>query len=235
MLEAKKLGYADMLRWVGDPHFGSAPVQALLDKGRAAGRAASIDMARAAAHVEPDQVQGLTTGPGGEPVYLSAIDRDGNIVSLIQSIFQGFGSGLVAPGTGFALHNRGALFTLEPGHPNELAPGKRPLHTIIPGFMQKGDVRIGFGIMGGFNQAQAHAQFVSHVADFGLNVQQALEAGRFTKPTFTGLDVCVEVTVPAETRGGLVQRGHDVIVVPPRTGTFGYGQAVMSDGSGAHF
>ena len=155
-------------------------------------------MAHAAAHVEPDRLAGLTTGAGGDTVYLSAIDRDGNIVSLIQSIFHGFGSGLVAPGTGFALHNRGALFTLEPGHPNELAPGKRPLHTIIPGFMQKGDVRIGFGIMGGFNQAQAHAQFVSNIADFGLDIQQALEAGRFTKPTFSGLDVCVEET---DTRG----------------------------------
>jgi gamma-glutamyltranspeptidase / glutathione hydrolase len=235
MIEAKKLAYADMLRWVGDPRFATTPVEALLDKTRAARRAASIDMARAAAHVEPDRLDGLTTGAGGDTVYLSAIDRDGNIVSLIQSIFHGFGSGLVAPGTGFALHNRGALFTLEPGHPNQLAPGKRPLHTIIPGFMQKGDVRIGFGIMGGFNQAQAHAQFVSNIADFGLNLQQALEAGRFTKPTFTGLDVCVEETVPAATRRGLAERGHDVIAVPPRTGTFGYGQAVMSDGTGAHF
>ncbi len=235
MIETKKLAYADMLRWVGDPRFGTAPVAALLDKTRAARRAASIDMAHAAAHVEPDRLAGLTTGAGGDTVYLSAIDRDGNIVSLIQSIFHGFGSGLVAPGTGFALHNRGALFTLEPGHPNELAPGKRPLHTIIPGFMQKGDVHIGFGIMGGFNQAQAHAQFVSNIADFGLDLQQALEAGRFTKPTFSGLDVCVEETVPASTRRGLVERGHDVIVVPPRTGTFGYGQAVMSDGTGAHF
>jgi len=141
----------------------------------------------------------------------------------------------VAAGTGVMLHNRGALFTLDEGHPNIVAPRKRPLHTIIPAFMEKGDVKIGFGIMGGFNQAQAHAQFVSHVADFGLDLQQALEAGRFTKPTFSGLDVCVEETVPAATRRGLVQRGHDVIVVPPRTGTFGYGQAVMSDGTGAHF
>ena len=123
-------------------------------------------------------------------------------MSLIQSIFHGFGSGLVAPGTGFALHNRGALFTLEPGHPNELAPGKRPLHTIIPGFMQKDDVRIGFGIMGGFNQAQAHAQFVSNIADFGLDIQQALEAGRFTKPTFSGLDVCVEEPCPRRPGAG---------------------------------
>ena len=116
-----------------------------------------------------------------------------------------------------------------------LAPRKRPLHTIIPGFMQKGDVRIGFGIMGGFNQAQAHAQFVANIADYGLDIQQALEAGRFTKPTFTAPDVYVEALVPeaasARARGARAR----VIVVPPRTGTFGYGQAVMSDGAGVHF
>jgi len=235
MIEAKKLAYADMLRWVGDPRFTSLPVPALLAKERAARRAAAIDMQRAAANVEPDHLAGLTTGAGGDTVYLSAIDRDGNIVSLIQSIFGGFGSGLVAPGTGFALQNRGALFTLEPGHPNELAPGKRPLHTIIPGFMRKDRVRIGFGIMGGFNQAQAHAQFVANVVDFGLDIQQALEAGRFTKPTFAGLDVSVEATIPEASRRGLVARGHDVMVVPPRTHVFGYGQAVMSDGTGVHY
>ena len=193
------------------------------------------DPQRAAARVEPDRLAGLTTGAGGDTVYLSAIDRDGNIVSLIQSIFQGFGSGLVAPGTGFALQNRGALFTLEPGHPNELAPGKRPLHTIIPGFMRKDDVRIGFGIMGGFNQAQAHAQFVANVVDFGLDIQEAIEAGRFTKPTFAGLDVSVEETIPAESRRGLAARGHEVLTVPARTHAFGYGQAVMSDGTGVHY
>jgi gamma-glutamyltranspeptidase/glutathione hydrolase len=235
MIEAKKLAYADMLRWVGDPRFASPPLGALLARSRAARRSAAIDMQRAAAHVEPDRLEGLTTGHGGDTVYLSAIDRDGNIVSLIQSIFQGFGSGLVAPGTGFALQNRGALFTLEPRHPNELAPGKRPLHTIIPGFMRKGSVRIGFGIMGGFNQAQAHAQFVANVADYGLDIQQALEAGRFTKPTFSGPDVCVEETVPAATRRGLAARGHEIIDVPPRTHVFGYGQAVMCNGTGAHF
>jgi gamma-glutamyltranspeptidase / glutathione hydrolase len=235
MIEAKKLAYADMLRWVGDPRFAALPVPALLAKERAARRAGAIDMQRAAARVEPDRLDGLTTGAGGDTVYLSAIDRDGNIVSLIQSIFGGFGSGLVAPGTGFALQNRGALFTLEPGHPNELAPGKRPLHTIIPGFMRKDDVRIGFGIMGGFNQAQAHAQFVANVADFGLDIQQALEAGRFTKPTFAGLDVSVEEMIPEASRRGLAARGHELMVFPPRTHLFGYGQAVMSDGTGAHF
>jgi gamma-glutamyltranspeptidase/glutathione hydrolase len=235
MIEAKKLAYADMLRWVGDPRFGPSPVPALLDKTRATARARLIDPRRAAARVQPDHLDGVTNRPGGDTIYLSAIDRDGNIVSLIQSIFQGFGSGLVPAGCGFALHNRGALFTLDPGHPNQLEPGKRPLHTIIPAFMQKGDVRIGFGIMGGFNQAQAHAQFVAHVADYGLDLQEALEAGRFTKPTFAGLDVCIEATVPEATRRALVERGHDVVTVPPRTGVFGYGQAVMSDGTGVHY
>ncbi len=156
-------------------------------------------------------------------------------MSLIQSIYDGFGSGLVPPGTGFALHNRGALFTLDETHPNVLAPRKRPLHTIIPAFMRKDDVRIGFGIMGGFNQAQAHAQFVANIADHGLDIQQALEAGRFTKPTFTGRDVYVEALVPEAARLALSALGHDVIVVPPRSGTFGYGQAVMSDAAGVHF
>jgi gamma-glutamyltranspeptidase/glutathione hydrolase len=235
MIEAKKLAYADMLRWVGDPRFAAAPLVELLSKDRAARRASSIDTQRAAGNVQPDRLAGLTTGVGGDTVYLSAIDRDGNIVSLIQSVFGGFGSGLVAPGTGFALQNRGALFTLEAGHANELAPGKRPLHTIIPGFMRKDDVRIGFGIMGGFNQAQAHAQFVANVVDFDLDLQQALEAGRFTKPTFAGLDVSVEATIPEASRRGLAARGHQVTVVPPRTHVFGYGQAVMSNGTGAHF
>ncbi len=235
MIEAKKLAYADMLRYVGDPRFGTTSAAAMLDKAHAGTRARSIDPARAAADVEPSVFDGLTNSAGGDTIYLSAIDKDGNIVSLIQSIYEGFGSGIVPSGAGFALHNRGALFTLEKGHPNVLAPRKRPLHTIIPGFMQKGSVRIGFGIMGGFNQAQAHAQFVANVADYGLDIQQALEAGRFTKGTFTGCDVCVETLVAESVRSQLAALGHEVIAVPPRTGTFGYGQAVMSDGSGVHF
>jgi gamma-glutamyltranspeptidase/glutathione hydrolase len=147
----------------------------------------------------------------------------------------GFGSGLVPSGLGFMLHNRGALFTLEPDHPNTLAPRKRPLHTIIPGFMEKDGVRIGFGIMGGFNQPQAHAQFVANVADYGFTIQEALEAGRFTKPTFDGRDVMVESLVPARVLNELATLGHDLMIVPPRTGTFGFGQAVMSTQEGVHF
>jgi gamma-glutamyltranspeptidase / glutathione hydrolase len=235
MIEAKKLAYADMLRYVGDSRFGHPPVSLMLDKTHAARQARRIAAGNAARDVQPSVFEGLTTSAGQDTIYLSVIDRDGNIVSLIQSIYEGFGSAIVPPGTGFALHNRGALFTLDDQHPNALAPRKRPLHTIIPGFMQRGSTHIGFGIMGGFNQAQAHAPFVANIVDYGMDIQQALEAGRFTKTTFSGADVSVEALVPESVRNELAALGHEVIVVPPRTGTFGHGQAVMSDGSGVHF
>jgi gamma-glutamyltranspeptidase/glutathione hydrolase len=235
MIEAKKLAYADMLRYVADPKFSKVPTAAMLSKDHAKQRAGLINPAKAACSVEPSKYSGLTDGNGGDTIYLSVIDRDGNIVSLIQSLYSSFGSGVVAPGTGVMLHNRGGLFTIEDGHPNQIAPRKRPLHTIIPAFMEKGDVKIGFGIMGGFNQAQAHAQFVSDIADFGLDVQEALEAGRFNKDSFSGCDVNLEVLVPEATRQGLAALGHQVRTVQPRSGTFGYGQAVMSNGAGVHF
>jgi gamma-glutamyltranspeptidase/glutathione hydrolase len=235
MIEAKKLAYADMLRYVGDPRGASIPVRELLLKSHTEGRARSIDPRRAAGRVSPSVFAGITTAHAGDTIYLAAIDRHGSIVSLIQSIFDGFGSGLVAPGCGFVLHNRGAFFSLDDGHPNALAPRKRPLHTIIPGFMQRGDVRIGFGIMGAWNQAQAHAQFVANIVDFGLDIQEALEAGRFTKPTFDGADVFVESLIPEATTKALAELGHEIEIVPPRSGTFGYGQAVASNGAGVHF
>src|SRR4051794_26796407 len=188
-----------MLRQVADPRFSDTPVPAMLDKSYARARAELIRPDAAASRVEPSIFAGVTDRAGGDTIYLSAIDRDGNIVSLIQSIYHAFGCGLVPPGTGFALHNRGALFTLDERHPNRLAPRKRPLHTIIPGFMQHGDVRIGFGIMGGWNQAQAHAQFVANIVDYGMDIQQSLEAGRFTKATFDGADVSIEALVPEPT------------------------------------
>ena len=235
MIEAKKLAYADMLRYVADTRFATVPVLPMLSKERAKERARLIDPEKAACSVEPARLEGLTNATGGDTIYLSVIDKDGNIVSLIQSLYSSFGSGIVPPDTGFMLHNRGALFTLASGHPNLLAPRKRPLHTIIPAFMSKGDVKIGFGIMGGFNQAQAHAQFVANVVDYGMDVQEALEAGRFTKGTFDGCDVNVEALVPAQVRSQLAALGHKITVVPPRSGTFGYGQAVMSDGTGVHY
>jgi gamma-glutamyltranspeptidase/glutathione hydrolase len=235
MIEAKKLAYADMLRYVADTRTSQAPISAMLEKAHAQRRARRIGAGDAARDVQPSVFDGLTNSSGTDTIYLSVIDKHGNIVSLIQSIYEGFGSAIVPPGTGFALHNRGALFTLDETHPNALAPRKRPLHTIIPGFMQRGDTRIGFGITGAFNQAQAHAQFVANIVDYGMDIQQALEAGRFTKRTFAGADVNVEALVPESVRDELTALGHEVTAIPPRTSTFGHGQAVMSDGSGVHF
>ena len=146
--------YADMLHYVGDSRFSNIPVPQMLDKAHASERAKLIDPAKAACEVTPSEFRTVTDQEGGDTIYLSAIDRHGNIVSLIQSNYSGFGSGLVPKDAGFMLHNRGALFTMEPDQPNTLEPRKRPLHTIIPAFMSKGDVRIGFGIMGGWNQSQ---------------------------------------------------------------------------------
>lgn len=235
MIEAKKLAYADMLEYVGDPAFSTIPVAQLLSREHAASRAAKIDMTKAACDVAPGDVGGLDGVHGGDTIYLTVIDRDGNIVSFIQSNYSAFGSGIVPPGAGFTLHNRGALFSLEPGRPNTLAPRKRPLHTIIPAFMEKDGVRMGFGIMGGWNQSQAHAQFVANIADYGMTIQQALEAGRFTKGSFRGCDVQVEALVPEAARNALKALGHDVRLVPPRTDTFGRGQVVMSNAAGVHF
>jgi gamma-glutamyltranspeptidase/glutathione hydrolase len=207
----------------------------MLDKGRAQTRAGRIDPARAQCRVEPSQLDRVTDMQGHDTIYLSVVDRDGNMVSLIQSNYLGFGSGLVPDGAGFMLHNRGALFTLAPNQPNTLAGRKRPLHTIIPGFMEKDGTRISFGIMGGWNQAQAHAQFVADIADFGFTAQEALEAGRFTKATFEGCDVQVEALVPEAVRGVLTALGHQLEVVPPRSSEFGYGQATVSRPDGVHF
>jgi gamma-glutamyltranspeptidase/glutathione hydrolase len=233
MIEAKKLAYADLLRYVGDPRFSKIPVEQMISKATGEARAKLIDESKAQCHVEPSKFNVLTKA-ASETIYMSVIDKDGNIVSLIQSNFSWFGSGLVAPPTGFPLQNRGSLFTLEPGQPNTLAPRHRSLHTIIPAFMEKDGTRIGFGIMGGFNQAQAHAQFVADIADYGLSIQQALEAGRFTKLDFDGCDVQIESRVPAATIAALRALGHEVKVEGPRTDTFGFGQAVESTPDGVH-
>jgi gamma-glutamyltranspeptidase/glutathione hydrolase len=223
MIEAKKLAYADMQRYVADQHFSAVPVDAMLAKDFARSRARSIDLSAARAFVSPAELP----VHAGDTVYLSVVDRDGHMVSFIQSNFASFGSGLVPEGTGFPLQNRGALFTLDAAHPNVLSPRKRPLHTIIPAFMQKDDVRVAFGIMGGWNQSQAHAQFVSNVVDHKMNIQAALEAPRFTKLTFDGRDVMVERRVPEAVRAGLSAKGHEVQVAGDFTTAVGGGQAVM--------
>jgi gamma-glutamyltranspeptidase / glutathione hydrolase len=226
MIEAKKLAYADMLRYVADQKFSRVPVAGMLSKDYAAQRAKRIDMAKANCDVAPGEPEFPAQG---DTAYLTVVDRAGNMVSLIQSNYASFGSAVVADGTGFALQNRGALFSLDPKSPNSLAGHKRPLHTIIPGFMTRGQERIAFGIMGGFNQAQAHAQFVSNVADFGMNIQAALEAPRFTKYTFSGCDVMMEDRFPADIRATLTQRGHQLEVLGNFAQQVGGGQAVRRD------
>jgi gamma-glutamyltranspeptidase/glutathione hydrolase len=224
MIEAKKLAYADLVKYIGDPHGQSLPVKTLLSKDRAAERAKLID----SDHANCDVVGGSLPA-AGDTTYLSVVDRDGNMVSLIQSNFSEFGSGIVAPGTGFALHNRGALFTLDPDSPNALAGHKRPLHTIIPAFAQKGDTRLAFGIMGGWNQSQAHAQFIADIADFKMNIQAALEAPRFTKRTFEGCDVQMENRFPPKVRDELAAKGHKIELVGIYSAAVGGGQAVLRD------
>jgi gamma-glutamyltranspeptidase/glutathione hydrolase len=142
----------------------------------------------------------------------------------------GFGSGIAVTDAGFVLQNRGGLFNLEAGHPNQLAGRKRSLHTIIPGFMHKPGTRIAFGVMGGWNQAQAHAQFVSNVVDFGMNIQAALDAPRFSKDTFAGRDVSLEARIPESVRQQLAALGHEIVLRGDFSSVrMGSGQAVEHD------
>jgi len=228
MIEAKKIAYADMIRYDADPRFAKIPVAGLKSKEFAAERAKLIDQAKAACDVGP----GVPPQTDNGTTYLSAVDKDGNMVSLIQSNYStvGFGAGIAVGGAGFVLQNRGALFVLDKNHPNVLAGRKRPVHTIIPAFMQKGDVRIAFGIMGGWNQAQAQAQFVSNLVDYGMNVQGAMDAARFSKETFAGCDVNFEARIPEATRKELTAMGHKIVMRGDYSSTrMGSGQAVMRD------
>lgn len=224
MIEAKKLAYADLVRYIGDPRGQQLPVKELLSKDHAAERAKLIDAEHANCEVQTGTLPGA-----GDTTYLSVVDRDGNMVSLIQSNYDAFGSGIVAPGTGFALHNRGALFNLDPESPNGLAGRKRPLHTIIPAFAQKGDTRVAFGIMGGWNQSQAHAQFIANLVDYKMNIQAALEAPRFTKRTFPGCDVQIENRISGKTREELTAKGHKIQVLGTYSAAVGGGQVVLRD------
>ncbi|HEY6945411.1 MAG TPA: gamma-glutamyltransferase [Candidatus Acidoferrum sp.] len=224
MIEAKKLAYADLLRYIGDPRKQKLPVATLLSKEWSAQRAKQID----ADHANCEAVGGEIAA-GNDTTYLSVVDREGNMVSLIQSNYESFGSGIVAAGTGFALQDRGGLFSLDPASPNALAGRKRPLHTIIPAFAQKGDTRIAFGIMGGWNQSQAHAQFIANLADFKMNIQAALEAPRFSKHSFGGCDVGMENRFSQKVRDELTAKGHKIELKGMFSGFVGGGQAVLRD------
>jgi gamma-glutamyltranspeptidase / glutathione hydrolase len=223
-IEAMKLAYADLYRYNADPRFAKVPVRGLLSDDYARQRAALIDPEKA----------NCTTASGGparsDTTYLAAIDRDGNIVSLIQSLYDAFGSGVAVKGRGFILQDRGGLFVLDPSHPNALAPRKRPFHTIIPAFMEQGDTHMGFGIMGGANQPLAHAQFVSNFVDYGMNIQAALSEPRFTvRPTEEGIgcDILIESRVDPATLQQLRQKGHKLKVRKEYSTAMGRGQAVM--------
>jgi gamma-glutamyltranspeptidase/glutathione hydrolase len=221
-IEAMKLAYADLYRYNADQRFAKVPVMGLLDKAYAAERAAKID---------PDKANcnpGAGHPAASDTTYLAAVDKDGNIASLIQSNYSGFGSGVVVKGMGFALQNRGALFSLDASHPNALQPRKRPFHTIIPAFMERGDVHIGFGIMGGANQPLAHAQFVSNFVDYGMNIQGALEAPRFTVTSGqVSCDILIESRVAPDVIQVLRKKGHNLIVRGEYTALMGRGQAVL--------
>jgi gamma-glutamyltranspeptidase/glutathione hydrolase len=224
-IEAMKLAYADLDRYNADPRVAKVPVKGLISKDYARQRAKLIDPAKA----NCDVMNG--DPPTSDTTYLTAVDRDGNIVSLIQSNYSLFGSGITVRGMGFVLQNRGGLFSLDPASPNILAPRKRPFHTIIPAFMEKGDQHIGFGIMGGANQPVAHAQFVSNVVDYGMNVQAALDAARFTVHPQRGCNVVIESRVAPDVRDKLTSMQHLLQVQREYSSNMGRGQAVLHDSS----
>jgi gamma-glutamyltranspeptidase / glutathione hydrolase len=232
MVEAKRIAFADRDGWIGDPSTSPREaIERMLSKDYAAARRREISRQHTAPAYKPLEMQGRTTpGPGehpmamGDTVYLTAVDGDGNIVSLIQSLFETFGSGLVAGDTGIVLQNRGSLFSLEAGHPNQLAPGKRPFHTLIPAMVLKDGVPwISFGVMGGDMQAQGHAQVVANLVDFGMNVQAAGEAPRF-RHTPEGL--ALESAIGSDIRTELTRLGHHII---ESKGVYGGFQGIMID------
>jgi len=222
-IEAMKLAYADVKAYDGDPRYSKIPVEQLLSKSFAASRAKSIDPGHANCSVAPGALSGSDT------TYLSVVDSDGNILSFIQSNYSAFGSGITVDGMGFVLQNRGGLFSVNPQSPNALEGRKRPLHTIIPGFMQRGDEHIGFGIMGGWNQPLAHAQFVSNLVDYHMNIQGALEEPRFTVNAKLGCNIVIESRVTPASIQALTKMGHVLEVRKEYTTAMGRGQAVLHD------
>ncbi|MCP2013555.1 gamma-glutamyltranspeptidase/glutathione hydrolase [Deinococcus sp. HSC-46F16] len=216
-IEAMKRGFADAHAFVADPRHVPVDVERLLGAGNAAAHRALLgDTAHDPSTPAPS---------AGGTVYLAAADGNGGMVSLIQSNYMGFGSGVVVPGTGIGLHNRGHNFSLQPGHPNALAPGKRPYHTIIPGFLGRTDgTPVGpFGVMGGFMQPQGHLQVVLNTVRYGMNPQQALDAPRWQ--WLQGRAVEVEPELGAQAARALLARGHDLRVqLDP--GSFGRGQII---------
>ncbi|MBK6711907.1 MAG: gamma-glutamyltransferase [Chloroflexi bacterium] len=221
LMEAIKLAFADAHAYIADPRHADVPLEGLLSDVYAQKRRSLIN---------PDRARPPLAGSPprhGDTVYLTVADGEGNMVSWIQSLYMGFGSGLTAGTTGVQLQNRGANFSLEPGHPNEAAPGKRPYHTIIPGFITKnGQAWSSFGVMGGFMQPQGHLQVGLNLVEFGMDPQTALDAPRFN--WLHGLEFGLETAVPDPIRADLQRRGHQLY--PGETPFhYGGGQVIVRD------
>ena len=241
LVEAKRIAFADRAAYLGDP--GSVPpavLRTLISKEYAALRRKEINGEHAAESYTPGTMPGVASSAPiaealqnftgldrGDTIYMTAADGHGNFVSLIQSLFSDFGSGIVAGDTGIVLHNRGSGFNLTAGSPDQIAPHKRPLHTLIPAFVIKdGKPWLSFGVMGGDHQAQGHTQVLLNAIDFGMNVQEAGEAARVTHGN-NGL--LVESNVPEAVRAALIQRGHTVTSNASPGGAFGGFQGIMRD------
>jgi gamma-glutamyltranspeptidase/glutathione hydrolase len=232
-IEAKKLAFEDRAKYYADPAFSKIPIKELISKRYAAERRRLIDMTRSAKTYD----FGDPMLNHGDTVYLTTADAQGNMASLIQSIYLGFGSGVCPDGLGFALQNRGALFNLKGGEFNTYAPAKRPFQTIIPAFITKdGKPWISFGVMGGQMQPQGHVQIVMNLIDFGMGLQEAGDAPRLqhngsSEVTGTmmtdGGQVAVEFGFPSEMERDLVKLGHKV--GRDKAGTFGGYQAILWD------
>ena len=237
--EAKRIAFADRSAFLADrDHMQKDVLKKLLSKDYAAARRKEIDMNKAAKEYGP--TRDFSGNDHGDTIYMTAADGQGNVVSFIQSLFSSFGAGFVAGETGVTLHNRGSGFTLRPGHPNQIAPHKRPLHTLVPAMIMKdGKPWVSFGVMGGDNQAQAHAQIVANFVDFGMHVQEAGDAARMRH---MGANLALESGIGAEVRKALEAKGHTIrdgrgqmggyqaIFVDPRTGVLLGGSDLRKDG-----
>jgi len=249
IVEAKRIAFADRAAYLADPDsVPAALLKTLISKDYASERRKDIDPNKAAEQYKPGAITNSSTGdpfPGyglapeaefaqnftgqdrGDTIYMTAADGKGNFVSLIQSLYSDFGSGIVAGDTGILLHNRGSGFNLTPGHPDQIAPHKRPLHTLIPAFIMKdGRPWVSYGVMGGDHQAQGHTQVAVNLIDFGMNIQEAGEAARMTHGN-NGL--LVESNVAQAVRDALIQRGHKVTSNANPGGAFGGFQGIMID------
>jgi gamma-glutamyltranspeptidase/glutathione hydrolase len=226
LIEATKIAFADRNRYIADPAFAKLPVKELLSKDYAAKRRALIDPAKA---IDAPPYGEFKTGT--DTTYFSVVDKDRMAVSFINSLFNSFGSGIVAGDTGIMLQNRGTGFSLEPNHPNRFEPGKRPFHTLIPAMVFKDDkLLMTYGVMGGDIQAQGHAQVLINLVDRGMNLQQAIDAPRIRY--INGRGVMLEDTLNAEIVNALVKRGHERVLPPAgikHRALMGGGQAIMID------